>query len=339
MWSEIPVRKSSAQLEKVRRNLVAGASLKADLSCWLLAQPDWDLFLTVFGETHRGGHLLWPDADGLGPASVDRLLDVYREVDRSIGRLLEAASGKFTTLIIFALHGMGPNDSQEHFMPRAMDRVNAGFLGGTAFEGKQDPKRPQHRRSAMRFLRERLPAGLQSAVAHAVPVSVRDLVVNRQISAGHDWDHTPGIALLADLNGYLRWNLRGRERHGMLEPQGERLERYIAWLRECLMGLRTHGTEVPLVRDVLLTRDHFPGSRAHLLPDAVVTWTGLPPASRISSTRLGTLTIEPGTGRAGNHRPDGFCIIVETGPRREQRLPPPRHISELGAFVCALLRG
>lgn len=223
-------------------------------------------------------------------------------------------------------------------MPKVMDRVNSGFLGGTAAsDARTGRESPPAQRSAMRILRERLPARLQNAIARAVPVAVRDRVVNRQISAGHDWGRTPGIALLADLNGYLRWNLRGRERRGMLEGQGEPLERYIAWVRECLLGLRTPGAEVPLVREVLLTRDHFPGKRSALLPDAIVTWTGLAPASRIYSAKVGALTSEPGTGRAGNHRSDGFCVIVEGGNGRERHIPPPQHISELGTFVRALL--
>jgi len=339
MGSEIPVRKGLAQLEKIRQNLVAGASLKAELSCWMLAQADWDFFLTVFGETHRGGHLLWPEDGTPGSTTDDRLLEVYRAVDRSIGQVLEAGREKFTTFILFAVHGMGPNDSQEHFMPKVMDRVNSGFLGGVAAsDAGRGAESPAGQRSSMRLLRERLPPWLQSAIAGAVPVAVRDLVVNRQISAGHDWACTPGIALLADLNGYLRWNLRGRERRGMLGGQGDQLDRYIAWVRECLMGLRTPGAEVPLVREVLLTRDHFPGKRTDLLPDAIVTWSGLAPASRVYSDKLGALTTEPGTGRAGNHRPDGFCVIVEGGKGRARRVPPPRHISELGAFVRALLR-
>jgi predicted AlkP superfamily phosphohydrolase/phosphomutase len=339
MGSEIPVHKSRDELDKIGRNLVAGASLKGDLSCWMLAQADWDFFLTVFGETHRGGHLLWPEDDTPAGATDDRLLDVYRAVDQSIGRLLEAGRERVTTFIVFALHGMGRNDSQEHFMPKVMDRVNSGFLGhATASSGRAGSESRASQRSAMRILRERLPARLQSAVARAVPVAVRDLVVSRQISAGHDWGRTPGIALLADLNGYLRWNLRGRERRGMLEGQGDRLERYVAWVRECLMGLHTAG-KAPLVRDVLLSRDHFPGQRTSLLPDAIVTWTGRAPASQIHSVKLGTLSAEPGTGRAGNHRSDGFCVIVENETGRERRLPPPGHISELGTFVSALLRG
>jgi predicted AlkP superfamily phosphohydrolase/phosphomutase len=212
MGSEIPVRKSPGQLDKIRRNLIAGATLKSALSRWVLAQADWDFFLTVFGETHRGGHLLWPE-DGIeGSAAEDRLLDVYRAVDRSIGEVLEALPHDVTTLIVFALHGMGRNTSQEHFTPKVMDWVNSGFLRDPTVARARGREPLAHQRSAIRILREHLPAGLQHAVAGAVPVAVRDLVVNRQISSGHDWRRTPGIALLADLNGYLRWNLRGRER-------------------------------------------------------------------------------------------------------------------------------
>ena len=98
-----------------------------------------------------------------------------------------------------------------------MDRINAGFMGKRAPDSKDGADSVTGQRGVMRTLRESLPAGLQNAIARAVPVAVRDMVVSRQISEGHDWNGTPGIALLADLNGYLRWNLRGRERQGMLE--------------------------------------------------------------------------------------------------------------------------
>lgn len=338
MGSEIPVRKSSGQLEKVRQKLVAGASAKSALSRWMLAQAEWDFFLTVFGETHRGGHLLWPEDREDGSAANEGLLEVYQAVDHGLGKLLEALSDEETTIIVFALHGMGRNDSQEHFMPRVMDRVNAGFSGKRAvsdLRGGQESVDGQ--RGAMRMLREHVPAVLQNAVARAVPVAVRDMVVSRQISAGHDWGRTPGIALLADLNGYLRWNLQGRERRGMLGSNGEAAERYIAWVRQCLMGLRTSEVGTALVGDVLLSRDHFPGSRMEALPDAVVTWTGLPPVSQVHSDEIGSLAAEPSTGRAGNHRPDGFCVIVEGARQRERRIAPPSHISELSTFVCALM--
>jgi predicted AlkP superfamily phosphohydrolase/phosphomutase len=334
MGSEIPVRKSSAQLDRIRRRLVAGAGIKGDLSRWLLAQDRWDFFLTVFGETHRGGHLLWPQDDQ--PSAEDALLDVYRAVDRSIGQFLEVIPQAITTLIVFSLHGMGRNDSQEHFMPRFMDRVNSGFLGNGAGVST-GPDLLKGQRGGMRMLRERVPAALQNAIARAVPVHVRDFVVNRQVSAGHDWSRTPGIALLADLNGYLRWNLRGREKQGMLDPAGDGIERYTAWVQRCLTELQEPATDAPVVREVLFSRDHFPGRRMNHLPDAVVTWTGALPASRVRSPAIGDLMSEPATGRTGNHRSDGFCVIIDRTNGRGKRLPRPAHISELSSFVAACL--
>jgi len=339
MGSEIPVRKTRDQLERVRRNLVAGARLKGELSLWMLAQEEWDFFLTVFGETHRGGHLLWPEELEDGATPPDGLLDVYRAVDQSLGTLLDAVSGDGTTVIVFALHGMGRNDSQEHFMPRVMDRVNAQFLGrrsGATGSGSRDLV--SRRQGVIRMLREQVPARVQNAIARAVPVGVRDMVVSRQISGGHDWNGTPGIALLADLNGYLRWNLRGRERQGMLESDGEAAERYTAWVQQCLMGLRASDARPGMVRDVFLTRDHFPGKRMAQLPDAVVTWSGIPPIAQVYSDEIGSVAAEPSTGRAGNHRSNGFCVIVEGAQRGEKQVPPPSHISELSSFVSALLR-
>jgi predicted AlkP superfamily phosphohydrolase/phosphomutase len=337
MGSEIPVRKTPAQLEKIRRNLVAGAERKSALSRWVLAQADWDFFLTVFGETHRGGHLLWPEDGAAGSASGHSLLEVYRAVDRGVGELLQALPEDVTSIILFSLHGMGRNTSQEHFTAKVIDRINSSYRDDGTADRPDDRGSLVGQRSAVRVLREHVPAALQNAIARAVPVTVRDQVVNRQISSGHDWCRTPGIALLADLNAYLRWNLRGRERCGMLRSNGGELERYVDMVRRTLFDLRTPDGQSSIVAEVVLSCHHFPGRRTDYLPDAIVTWTGLPPLSRIRSDAIGELASEPGTGRVGNHRPDGFCVILDrTNGQRKPALPP-RHISELGGLVSRFL--
>ncbi len=329
MGSEIPVRKSPAQLERIRRDLVAGARRKSALSRWVLERAEWDFYLTVFGETHRGGHLLWAESE---PESGD-LLDVYRAVDQSVGEVLDALKDRFDTIILFALHGMGWNSSQEHFMPKIMDRVNARFLPPDGIRPGDRVTPLPGQRSLTRVLRERLPAGLQNAIARRVPVPVRDHVVSRQVTAGHDWNRTPGLALLADLNGYLRWNLRGRERRGMLDPQGDGLARYVEWVCRGLRDWRTVEGD-PLVGDIRFALEDFPGSRSQHLPDAIVGWSGGAPVSRVHSELLGELTAEPATGRRGNHRFEGFCVVVERGGEgREGRAPG--HIAELAGMVSS----
>jgi predicted AlkP superfamily phosphohydrolase/phosphomutase len=328
MGSEIPVRKTAPQLEEIRRNLVAGAQRKSELTRWVLEQGPWDFFLTVFGETHRGGHILWPETESESEAA---LLDVYRAVDRAVGEVFDLLRQRFATVVVFALHGMGRNTSQEHFMPRIMDRVNAGFLAGNGSAAAAAPVQAAGQRGLVRLLRERVPPAVQNAIARAVPVAVRDAVVSRQISGGHDWVRTPGLALLADLNGYLRWNQRGRERLGMLAPGAPEQIRYIEGLVGALRDLKMDDGD-PLVGDIRFARDDYPGRRSHHLPDAIVRWSGRAPVSRVRSDGLGEIRGEVGTGRGGNHRFEGFCVVVDSRPGAADQSGP-RHIKDLAALA------
>jgi predicted AlkP superfamily phosphohydrolase/phosphomutase len=311
MGIEIPVGKSVSELEKIRNDLVRGAKKKGALLRWAIEQAPWDFFIGVFGETHRGGHILWPDGPDSDAIPANALLDVYRAVDAALGDLLTAPSLADAGLILFSIHGMGPNTSQEHFVPAVMDLVNAGFAGSAPDQPSKRGPRPPH--GIVRALRERVPAAIQNRIARLVPVSVRDEVVNRSVVGGHDWARTSGFDLSADMNGYLRLNVRGREREGTLERDGDVLPLYVAWVRECFESLRIAGTGEPLVGAVHSTKELFPGPRVDHLPDLVVTWSGSRPTERIESPLIGAVSAKLATGRSGNHRRDGFCAVSVPG--------------------------
>jgi predicted AlkP superfamily phosphohydrolase/phosphomutase len=334
---EIPVQKSYDQLARARDTLVAGVRQKARLTRSLLTEHPWDFFITVFGETHRAGHFFWPSASTEGrshPAGA--LLDVYRAVDTAIGELLEAVDVDNTTVMIFSGHGMGPNASQEHFTRLIMDRINERFDGRAS--GAFPRSQPPRQRSLMRRLRENLPAPVQHALGQAVPSAIKDLVVDRAVTAGHDWAHTPALAILASVTGYVRFNLQGREARGMLEAGSEAFARYSRWMHDCFHGFTIAETGEPLVNEITLTRDVFPGERQSYLPDAVISWNGLP-ASRVCSDLLGTIEAPPKTGRAGNHHPEGFAIVVKRGRAGATAAPAdildikPMVFQELGEHV------
>lgn len=334
MGCEIPVDKTLAQLENIRANLVKGARRKAELSRWLAETQPWDFFLTVFGETHRGGHILWPGADAPGEIAVPStaLLDVYRAVDDAVAHLLESPAMQDATIILFALHGMGPNISQEHFATKIVDRINAEFAGISS--QTDEPKSSQGQRSLMRMLREKLPAGLQNTIARAVPVGVRDFVVNRSVTAGHDWPHTPGLALLADLHGYFRFNLRGRESRGSVDPASDTMRQYRDLVEARFRELIVSATGKPLVKDLVWTADTFPGVRRNHLPDLIITWNIAEQATAVQSKALGMIESRPATGRSGNHRPDGFCALAgET----YVDLAGVNQISDLAQFASSIL--
>lgn len=110
----------------------------------------------------------WPMADGSG----HKLVGSYKAVDTAIAEIISAVDLETTHLLIFALHGMGPNNSQVHFVPKILDRMHAGERRNTQ-EGSLNV---QPQRSLVRLLRERLPAQVQHHIASLVSQPMRDWV-------------------------------------------------------------------------------------------------------------------------------------------------------------------
>jgi predicted AlkP superfamily phosphohydrolase/phosphomutase len=184
----------------------------------------------------------------------------------------------------------------------------------------------------MRFLRKHLPPRLQTIVANLVPQHVRDAVVDRSFTSGYDWSRTPGLPLRADHNGYIRFNVAGREKLGMLEAGGAALSRYSDLVHDSFLSLRNAAGE-PLVDEVFTAAERFPGARADRLPDLIVTWKGLDPASHVSSS-LGALDARLDTGRGGNHRAAGFQILLQPGVEQACQAPP----LDVADFASSIVR-
>lgn len=333
MGPDIPVRQSRGRLEAMRKDLLAGVRQRGDLCRWLLQQTEWRLFITVFTEGHRAGHYFWPDPSPAVEVPENALVEVFQAIDKEIGSLVASVDMNDTVVILFAVHGMGPNDAQSHFVPEIMDRINAAF----AAEGRAGA-RPARQRSPMRVLRESLPPGVQEFVARSVPEGVRDWVTSRAFGGGLAWDRTPGFAIPSGGEAFIRCNLAGREKEGML-PEGSELHRsYLERVKQGFLSLKVKGTDIPLVKEVVFPGDVYAGPRSHHLPDVAVVWNGLKPAKEIYSERLGAFSGQLATGRPGNHRADGFAVVVD---RRSGATDPRRldHIVDLAPFVRHLLTG
>jgi predicted AlkP superfamily phosphohydrolase/phosphomutase len=332
MGIEVPVDKTLRERLRIRDHLLKGIRIKSEMMRWLLTSRDWDLFIGVFGESHRGGHILWPDGPhGQSSIPPSALLEVYRDLDQALGEVLSAINLEETTVMIFALHGMDENVSKDQFAGPMMDRINQRF---SELEPSLFPSgRPPRQRSMMRMLRNRVPASLQSLIAKRVSQSTRDAVIDRAFSSGHDWPHTPGFTLRSDNNSYLRLNIRGRERAGMLEPGSATLARYQEFVSDSFLSLRTLDGR-PLVRDVCSIGDHFSGEAVDRLPDIIVRWSDVAQVGQVNSS-LGPLSGDLGTGRGGNHRPEGFQIMLQPGQRRAGKAEP-LPISELASTVLSM---
>jgi predicted AlkP superfamily phosphohydrolase/phosphomutase len=314
---------SARALEELPVALVAATRQAADIAADLLQRERWAVACVVLGAAHRGGHYLWDDTQlrhGRHAAAATRrpvepgtppprLVPVYQELDRAVGALLDAAADR-TLVMAFALHGMGPNPGWSDLLPEILARVQQHASGAAPRRGllyRLKQRTPLHR---VRPLLNRLPP----AVAHGL-VSVW----SRRM---YDWPATRFFPMPMDEAGYLRVNMRGRERAGVVEP-GAQYDALCDELEDLLRGLCDADSGAPIAGTPVRAWADAPADAPQraLLPDLVVPFTG-PPAS---ATRRLVSAALPGfaydvpavlpSGRSGNHTDCAWFIANGPGVR------------------------
>ena len=155
--NEVPVRKSRRALGELRDRLIKSVKLKTEAMLWLMREFEWTCFVTGIFEGHRAAHSLWPIwGDFSSDPPEGAMLDVYREIDTQLGRVLSALDLSETTFILFSMHGMTAGRAQDHFLPELMPRINQLYLKKI---GHEAPPRPAG--GLARFLRQTVPPSVQ----------------------------------------------------------------------------------------------------------------------------------------------------------------------------------
>ncbi|MEM9911253.1 MAG: hypothetical protein AAF922_10760 [Pseudomonadota bacterium] len=298
-------------LRQLRDEQIQIAGMLAELSEFLLARETADLFLLTFPGLHRGGHWLW-DESGLlaAPPSSERkeleaaLPAVYAATDQALGRVLDAADAD--EIILFSLHGMGPNTSRVEILDDMLSLVLAD--GGQV-------TRPL---KLWEQMRKALPPTLRHAVKTNLPTKLQDRLTGFWRTGGRNWKTTPALTQVADLTGYIRLNISGREADGALSKDDvlelcERVSEGFATFVDADSG-------EPVVQRVARIDEVVQeGPRRELLPDLMVDWSDIPAARHrsIVSDTFGSIDWPtPGrhpSGRSGNHRAEGFYLAFGAG--------------------------
>ena len=125
---ETPVKKSRTQLDAVHRSLLRSVDRKRDLMLALMKRFEWDVFITAFGELHRGGHTFYEEADAQDGSPETPLLEIYRKIDQALATILESVDFERTTVVFFSVHGMMRDYGQNHLMKPLMNRINQVFM-------------------------------------------------------------------------------------------------------------------------------------------------------------------------------------------------------------------
>ncbi|MCI4626500.1 MAG: alkaline phosphatase family protein, partial [Candidatus Magnetoovum sp. WYHC-5] len=99
----------SATPSVYRAQLIEMVKIRKKAALFLLKKTAIDLFTIVFTATDRAQHGLWKCLDSnapeFKPGFEDAILDVYREVDKAIGEILEAVPS-VEHIIVMSDHGM-----------------------------------------------------------------------------------------------------------------------------------------------------------------------------------------------------------------------------------------
>jgi predicted AlkP superfamily phosphohydrolase/phosphomutase len=284
-------------------------------------------------------------------AAAQGLMDVHRALDEMIGEVIDFAAD--ASIVAFTMGGMGPNHSDAQSMVLLAELLHRHAFGRSrlavppawtrspaevpildaddswsAASAAWVPTLPrQHERRVPQpirsFLRKHptlrvaakgLVAGVQAWRRSAGPYR---LTLDWQPARRYadDWPRMPAFALPSFYDGRIRVNLRGRERHGMVEPAryDETCRSLEVLLRECRNPL----TGEPAVESIERACTHDPRALDSSESDLLVVWRGV--ATALEHPRLG-LVGPVALRRTGGHTgPHGVAYVVTPGLRAGDR--------------------
>jgi predicted AlkP superfamily phosphohydrolase/phosphomutase len=311
--------------------LAASPARAANLVMDALAAADFDLVWVTIAATHLGGHQFWDlstfpdDLDTQVRRRFDGMLErIYSSADAALARIVEALPPG-ADLIVASPLGMAAETSRSDLLPGML----AAILDGREAE-------PGGSGGSITRVRASLPTGLRAAIARPLPDRLVAELTSRLYLNGVDWSRTRAVSLPSNHEGYIRFNLRGRERHGIVDPSGvDELTTQIVDGLESFADLRGEAAVAAIYRPGERLGD---GPRLDLLPDLVVQWSRRP-ASRLAgveSPRFGQVRRTTGGGRSGGHTADAWALLVPgaSNPRTTSRPPD---VIDLAATACALL--
>src|SRR3989339_8778 len=307
-----------SELLKLKEELINANQKETELITSLIKNEEWDLFLCCFTSTHRGGHKFWtlPDENQditnvKGEFSENQKLqfknslkDIYQSCDEAIGKIMECVSDD-TTVLVFSLHGMGANiNLSDKMLPQMISNIMTGKKETASKENN----------SYIKKLRNLIPLELRSNLRKLLPYWLQDKMTAYWRMGKIDWSATKVFSLVADLQGYIRINLAGREKEGIV-GEGDEYNQLCNKISEGLKTFKDVDTNETIV-DSINRKDQLfnKGNGFNNLPDLLIKWKSKPAASyrKIVSTEFGELEWPmPGLnpdGRSGNHRPEGFLI-------------------------------
>ncbi|WP_242523658.1 alkaline phosphatase family protein [Microbulbifer salipaludis] len=300
------------------------------------------------------------------------LLEAFKEIDTAIGRILEVMP-RNARLMLFSAHGMGPNTMDLPsivFLPEFLYRWN--FPGKKAIGGvspklnkrsiTQDFQKKYGMAGALwSTTKERgwlknwikrlvAPNTYRKIESHLSLNTLSDSILGPALlrESGRDepfqcpnWyenlrPEMKAFSLPSFSEGYIRINLKGRDRNGIVSPD-EYEELCNELIRE-LSELKDVATQAKLVDRVVKTRSN-PEDTDPNLPDAdlVVIWNEDVVSNHVACASIGEIGPVP-FWRTGSHRANGFAVLYGDNTD-DVAFRDSGHVIDLGETFITLVNG
>lgn len=289
--------------------LVRGVELRSKVALWLLKErfPDWQLGLIGVSEAHSALEALWHGYDDehplhhlpSAPAAGDGVRNVYKAIDRLIGDL--TTEFEDATIVIFSMHGMGPNRSDVPSMVLLPELLHRHEFGRTFFQRPDNwtdaldgipvlkegepwkVETPEIGTSGSRvrdYIAPLVPKRLKKPLKQALRIRNDDAANVRKGSlqwmpaARYQplWPKMRAFALPSFYDGRIRINLIGREQNGLVS-----LEQYNAYCEEIgniIEDCRDPVTGERIVDYIEFNKRNDPLSLDPSDADMIVIWKG-----------------------------------------------------------------
>jgi len=334
---EVYGRPSRSNLLRMRKVLIDSPRRAADAVAELMRNEYFDLVWITMSASHIAGHWFLDTSrlpqevqNGRKQPGFDTtLVDSYVAVEEAMSRILDAIPG-MADIIVLSPSSMEPNTSRSHLLPGMLQAVLAGKHSHT------DTLNTSGASSIWR-VRAAIPTSVRTAMARVLPGRLTLELTARLDLSGINWRTTRAFMVPSGDCGYVRLNLKGREREGIVDP--EDAERLLDEIASGLMTFRDPDGQ-PAVRNVR-RGSSIVGDKQFLgrYPDLIVYWSDqLPPhLAGVGSPQFGEVpALGWGSGRTGEHRGGAWALIVP-GTSRLKTPVKPLHIIDVASTVCSAL--
>jgi predicted AlkP superfamily phosphohydrolase/phosphomutase len=333
---EVYGRPSMGYLARMRERLLSSPQRAADLASTLLSEEEFDLVWITISASHIAGHwfldpsrLPLEQGDPRMAATFDATLgDAYAAVDHALSQIVGCLPGD-TDLIVLSPSSMAPSASRTHLLPGMLQAM----LGEKAIvAGKQ-----KNGGNFLWRLRAAISPDIRASVARMLPDDWAMQLTARLEMRGVDWAKTRAFMVPSGDCGFLRLNLSGREREGIVDPQ--QAEQVLEEIASGLLTFRDPDGTPAVKRVERISQTASERTLSNPFPDLIVHWNDHPPP-HLAGAYSPVFGVVPsagwGSGRTGEHRDEAWALLLPGSSKRISHVKP-AHIMDIVPTICSVL--